>query len=203
MKRSRRRMILLLCLALTLPALVSCSAEQSQFRYAMNLIFSGQVAAGARMLKVLAETGHAPSQLRLALLYHLGQGVPRDYRKAAHWYAQAAEQGEVGGQYALAAFYLRGVMGPPDPQRALAEFLKLAERGYAPAAYYVGMAYAEGEGVTRDDREAVAWLERAAEGGHVEAAKRLAKAYRAGEMGLAVDARLAEQWEQKTQPPRF
>lgn len=192
-----------LVLALALPALVGCNPEHSQFRYAMNLIFSGQVAAGARMLKVLAETGHAPSQLRLALLYHLGQGVPRDYRKAAHWYAQAAQQGEVGGQYGLAVSYLRGSIGPPDPQRAFAEFLKLAERGYAPAAHYVGMAYAEGQGVTRDEREAVAWLERAAEGGYIEAAKRLAKAYRAGELGLAVDARAAEKWEQKAEPPRF
>lgn len=203
MRRSLRRLVLTLCLALALPAMVGCSPEQSQFRYAMNLVFSGQVAAGARMLKVLAETGHAPSQLRLALLYHLGQGVPRDYRKAAHWYAQAALQGEVGAQYALGVFYLRGVTGPPDPPRAFAEFLKLAERGYAPAAYYVGMAYAEGQGVTRDEGEAVAWLARAAEGGHGEAAKRLAKAYREGEWGLAVDARAAEQWEQKAQPPRF
>jgi TPR repeat protein len=51
------------------------------------------VVGGARRLKVLAETGHALSQLRLALLYHVGQGMPRDYRKAANWYAKAAEQG--------------------------------------------------------------------------------------------------------------
>lgn len=192
-----------LVLALALPALVGCSPEHSQFRYAMHLILAGQAAAGARMLRVLAETGHAPSQLRLALLYHLGQGVPRDYRQAAHWYAQAAQQGEVGGHYGLAVSYLRGSIGPPDPHRAFAEFLKLAQRGYAPAAYYVGMGYAEGQGVTRDEREAVAWLERAAMGGHSEAATRLATAYRAGELGLPVDARAAAQWEQKAEPPRF
>ncbi len=76
-----------------------------------------------------------PVAFIMALLYHLGQGVPRNSRKAAHWYAQAAQQGEVGGQYGLAVSYLRCSIGPPDPQRAFAEFLKLAERGYAPASY--------------------------------------------------------------------
>lgn len=200
--RTRRRWLALF-IALAVPVLVGCNPQQSQFRYAMNLIFSGQVAAGARMLNTLAETGHTPSQFRLALLHELGQGVPRNSRKAAHWFAQAAQQGDVGGQYGLAVSYLRGVNGPPDPARAYVEFRKLAERGYAPAAYYVGMAYAEGQGVDRDEREAVVWLERAANGGHIEAAKRLAQAYRAGEWGLAADPRAADKWEQKTQRPRF
>lgn len=41
MRLSPRWMILIPCLALALPALFGCSPEHSQFRYAMNLIFSG------------------------------------------------------------------------------------------------------------------------------------------------------------------
>lgn len=189
-----------LILALALPG---CDVQHSQYRYAMSLILTGNTATGARMLATLAQTGHAPAQLRLGLLFQQGLGVPRSPRQAAQWFAQASQQGDVGGQYLLALAYQSGEGVPASPAAALAGFRRLAERGYAPAQYQVALAYAAGEGVERDEEQAVHWFERAANGGHPQAAKRLAQAYRQGELGLGVDTRQAEVWEQKSQPPRF
>ena len=39
-----------------------------------------------------AEKGEVDSQFVLADAYYTGEGVERDYAKAAHWFAKAAEQ---------------------------------------------------------------------------------------------------------------
>jgi uncharacterized protein len=184
-------------------AIPGCDSRHNDFRYAMSLIHAGDVTSGAKVLMTLAKTGHAPSQLRLGLLYQSGQGAAREPSKAAYWFAQAASQGDVGAQYKLAEAYLRGDGVPVSPEKGFQGFLRLAELGFAPAQYQIAQAYAKGQGVARDDRLSVVWLERAAHGGHHEAAQRLALAYSQGSLGLAKDPRQAEAWQQKTQPPRF
>ena len=192
-----------LWLLLAVIALSGCRSPDGEYRYAMKLVLSGNSASGARMLTGLAMTGHAPSQLRLGLLYRLGKGVPRDLRRAAHWFERAADQGDVGGQYWLAEAYGRGDGVPASPERPFQWFHRLAERGYAPAQERIARAYATGQGVPHDDRQAVVWLERAAKGGHHDAALRLAFAYRNGLLGLPRDSEQADAWEQANQLPRF
>lgn len=183
--------------------LPGCDPQQDRYRLAMQQLLHRDYRAGALTLASLAETGHAPSQFRLGMLYRLGLGVPRNARLAVYWFEKAARQDHVGGQYWLAESYRRGEGVPVSHELAFQWFHRLAERGYAPARYQIAVAYAEGRGVARDEPAAVVWLQRAAAGGHPDAARRLARAYRNGELGLPRDPRQAAEWERKTQPARF
>ena len=43
----------------------------------------------------------AEAQHNLGVMYHNGQGVPKDYAEAARWYRLAAEQGNRFAKYNL------------------------------------------------------------------------------------------------------
>jgi S1-C subfamily serine protease len=51
----------------------------------------------------IAEQGYAPAQYELAMLYHYGYGVSKDYKAAIRWYRKAANQGHRISQNMLAA----------------------------------------------------------------------------------------------------
>jgi TPR repeat protein len=58
-------------------------------------------ASAAPALTVAAERGNARAQSRLAYMYWVGRGVPKNYVVAAWWARRAAEQGEPAAQYLL------------------------------------------------------------------------------------------------------
>ena len=49
--------------------------------------------AALRLVKPLAEQGHAEAQFNLGYMYTLGNGVAQDDEEALKWYLLAAEQG--------------------------------------------------------------------------------------------------------------
>jgi len=59
---------------------------------------AGDHAGAAKIVTRAAEAGNAVAQLRLALLYDQGDGVPRSARTAFEWYSRAAAQGEPESQ---------------------------------------------------------------------------------------------------------
>jgi TPR repeat protein len=62
-------------------------------------------AEAAHWYRLAAAQGFADAQQRLADLYYLGQGVPRNYTQAALWYRRAAEQGNARAQFQLGHLY--------------------------------------------------------------------------------------------------
>lgn len=46
-------------------------------------------------LEKLADSGDANAQCELGAVYFRGEGVPKDYQKAAEWFQQSAENGNV------------------------------------------------------------------------------------------------------------
>ena len=64
----------------------------------MNVIHMSWV----RGLIGCAETGYAPDQYTLGLIYANGDGVPEDDAEAVRWYRLAAEQGHASAQNAEA-----------------------------------------------------------------------------------------------------
>ena len=50
-------------------------------------------AEALRLWRALAKQGDASAQDRLADMYYVGDGVPRDDAQAVYWYRKAAEQG--------------------------------------------------------------------------------------------------------------
>jgi len=61
-----------------------------------------------RLLKPLAEQGHATAQSNPGMMYDKGDGVPQDAAKALFWLTRAAEQGDAAGQYDLGSLYEYG-----------------------------------------------------------------------------------------------
>ncbi len=53
----------------------------------------GRSGADFRNLEQIAEWGDAQAQLELGRRYESGEGLTKDYRKAAEWYQHSADQG--------------------------------------------------------------------------------------------------------------
>ena len=116
-----------------------------------------------------AETGHAPDQYTLGLMYAEGTSVAEDDAEVVRWFRMAAEQGHASAQHTLGLMYAEGEGVPQDDAEAVRWYRLAAEQGHAISQYNLGRMYAEGEGVPEDDVEAVRWYRLAAEQGHASA----------------------------------
>ena len=138
----------------------------------------------ATQLEPAAQAGDRVAQYRLAILYALGKGVPRDYDKAAALMRRAADAGLPDAEYDYGVLCDKGLGVPKNSTEAAKWYAKAAQKGHPPAALNLGYAYAEGIGVTRNLPEAAKWFRRAAEAGLVNAQFNLAYMYEQG-AGLA------------------
>jgi len=100
----------------------------------------------------------------LAVLYAKGEGVPQDYKEAAHWAQKSAELGDADAQHSLGFAYHVGQGEPQDYSQAAYWYRKAAEQGDASSQYSLGLLYSGGEGVPQDYAEAYFWLDIAASG---------------------------------------
>lgn len=118
-----------------------------------------------------AAQGDAEAQLQMGMRYAEGDGVIRDDREAAKWFALAAKQGlyEAQYQYGLALLQGRGVV--QDYQAAFSWIQKPAQQGYAKAQYRLGELYRYGTGTAVDKARAYLWFNLAAAQGIEAAAK--------------------------------
>lgn len=69
-------------------------------------------------LRKLAEQGDADAQWQLGILYHNGEGVPKNDAVAVQWFERAAQQGYVRAQSTLGAYYWAGRGVPQDFSKA-------------------------------------------------------------------------------------
>jgi hypothetical protein len=88
-----------------------------------------------RLLKPLAEQGHATAQSNPGMMYDKGDGVPQDAAKALFWLTRAAEQGDAAGQYDLGSLYEYGDGVPQDTAKAIYWHTKAAGQGFTNARY--------------------------------------------------------------------
>jgi hypothetical protein len=116
-------------------------------------------------IKKLAALGSSKAQGWLGVLYHDGQGVPKDLGKAAKWFRKAAEQGNAVAQHYLASLYYQGKGVPQDFAEAAKWYRKAAEQGNAVAQLYLASLYYQGKGVPQDFAEAAKWHRKAADQG--------------------------------------
>ncbi|MGH9508077.1 MAG: sel1 repeat family protein, partial [Terriglobales bacterium] len=106
--------------------------------------------SGVTALRKAAAQADAKAEFSLGLHYYRGQGVPRDYAKAAYWYAKAAAQSDADAEYFLGALYDSGQGVPQDSARAAYWYARAAARGVAGAEYNLGVDYENGQGVPQD-----------------------------------------------------
>ncbi|MDP1632831.1 MAG: tetratricopeptide repeat protein [Caulobacter sp.] len=88
-----------------------------------------------RAIQYAAVNGSPKAQLVLAVMYSEGVGVPRDYARAFHWYAEADRQGSAEAKYAMSTFFSLGVAGVADQDKAKAVIYQIdaALSGFKPS----------------------------------------------------------------------
>ena len=148
-----------------------------------------------------AEQGYAKAQHILGVKYIQGEGVPQDYKQAAHWYKKAAEQGHAEAQFKLGLMYAPGLGVPQDYKQAVHWHTKAAEQGVAEAQLELGFMYSKGYGVPQDYSQAYAWLSVAVANGYTFASgdrDKMAKKLTPAELSKA--QKLATQYFEKYQP---
>jgi hypothetical protein len=118
---------------------------------------SGDHAGAAKVVTSSAEAGNPIAQLRLAMLYEAGDGVPRDKKMAFNWYLRAAEAGEPGAQSEVGGYY-EDADGVPENWTAAAEwYRRSAEAGWYKGELALARAYQFGIGVPQSRQQAIYW----------------------------------------------
>lgn len=127
---------------------------------------AGDHAGAARLLAQAAEAGNAVAQLRLALMYDQGDGVPKSSKNAYQWYARAAAQGEPEAlnQMGLAYELAEGVEENWD--LAAQYFQASAQQGWVKGQFSLGRAYQFGIGVPQNRNSAIDWFRKSGANGN-------------------------------------
>ena len=140
--------------------LASCGDEKT--------VKTEEAGGGEKTIQDRAEEGDADAQLQLGHLYESGEGVPKDYTKAAKWYRKAAEQGNAEAQLYLGCSYATGRGVPQHSAEHLKWIRKAAQQGLADAQVQLGLMYEIGQEVPKDFAAAYMWMNLAATGGNKE-----------------------------------
>src|SRR5450830_626987 len=102
--------------------------------------------------------GDANAQTTLALWYHEGKYVPKDYAEAVKWSRKAAEQNYALAQYNLGLFYETGQGVLKNTVEAVKWYRSAAEQGQTAAMINLGGLYSNGDGgLTQDYAQAYKW----------------------------------------------
>ena len=94
----------------------------------------GDFAAALEICGPVAEAGLDDAQVIMGVMHQNGQGVKRDYKEAALWYAKAAKQGNAQAQFNLGTLYRYGAGVEKDLVEAYAWFDLADTNGQADAA---------------------------------------------------------------------
>ncbi len=148
-----------------LAAILTAGVVYADFEGGLAAYDRGDFARAVAEWQPIAERGDANAQYNMGLLYACGEGVPRDYQKAAEWYRQSAEQGVVAAEYNLAVLYANGQGVARSSQDAAEWFRKAAESGVTAAAASLADIYYQGDGVGQNYAEAEKWYRKAADQG--------------------------------------
>ena len=129
---------------------------------------SGDHAGGAAILTNAAKMGNPMAQLRLAMLYGKGDGVPHDLKSAIYWYSAAARSGEPAAQAELATYYEEGDVIPEDWTMAARLYQASAEQGWMKGQFGLGRVYEFGIGLPQNRQLAIAWFQKAGAQGNAK-----------------------------------
>ncbi len=145
---------------------------------------------------IAAQLGNAKAQNQIGYRYETGEGVEKNFAKAASWYQKSASQGYVYAQTNLGEPYHNGNGLPKDQKTAAKWYLRAANQGFARAQYLLAKAHETGAGVTKDVKLASDWYKKAAAQGQVSAMTSLGRMYQSG-LGVERNEHEAERWYAK------
>jgi TPR repeat protein len=127
-----------------------------------HLSGSDRLSRAARWFRRAAEGGHAPSQYRIATLYELGHGTPRNVIEAEKWYERAAAQGHVKAMHNLAVLAIAPGGRTANYLTAARWFKEAAAHGLVDSQFNLGVLHERGFGMVKDPVEAYRWFALAA-----------------------------------------
>ncbi|MBN1783543.1 MAG: sel1 repeat family protein [Alphaproteobacteria bacterium] len=108
--------------------------------------------------KAAQEEGSAAAQYQLAVLYAIGETLPRNYQESMKWLKMAAEQEYMPAEYELAKRYKKGsLFVKPNPQEFLFWLMRAAHSGSDRASEELGYLYEKGIFVPENKIEAYKW----------------------------------------------
>jgi hypothetical protein len=123
---------------------------------------SGDHVGAAHVAAQATQAGNPRAQLRLAMMYDNGDGVPRSAKAAFDWYARAAAQGEPASQDQLGQFYEGGDGAPENWDLAYKLYYTSAMQGWKLGQFSLGRAYEFGIGIAQNRALAIEWFRKAA-----------------------------------------
>jgi len=149
-------------------------------------------------LEKSAEQNNKDAQFLLGKLRLEGKAVTKDETVAQSWLQRAAALGHQDAIYLL-SLMKDSINFTLKLYQESADVLETrAEDGDAQAEYELGLRYESGAwDVTQDNTKALQWITRSAEAGNPVAMNTLAHIYRHGDLGLAVNIKKAEVWENR------
>jgi uncharacterized caspase-like protein len=146
----------------------------------------------ARSYQIAAGAGLADANEELGVLFVMGLGVNKDYRRAFDLFNKAAIGGSATGMSNLGAMYANGFFIEQNQVRALAWYEKSIEAGNALALPQAGEAYFNGKGTPPDYPTAARYFRQAGELGDGYSLKFLALMYERGLLGPPNPIKAAE-----------
>lgn len=148
---------------------------------------------GPQSLRLAAARGNPQAQFEIAARYAKGNGVTRNYKKAAEWYGRAAGQGLAPAQYHLAALHERGRGVKKDTALARVWYERAANQGNVKAMHNLAVMFTGTDGRTTDYKMAAKWFSEASRHGLADSQFNLGILHGSG-LGVAKNPLEAYQW---------
>jgi len=138
------------------------AATEPGFQTGVKAYLKGDYTAAFGLWQPLAQSGDAPAQFNLGVLYAQGLGVKKDPAMAAKWYQRSATAGYTPAQFNLGEAYFSGTGVRVDTKKAVHWWTTAATHHHIKAQYNLGYLYLSGNGVTKDRKQAIFWFQQAA-----------------------------------------
>lgn len=172
--------------------------QHATFSEAQTAFENKNYAYSARILRPLAQAGHAHAQYLLATQYDLGLGVKRSELLSFKWYKAAASAGINIAQHNLAVAYAQGNGIDADLSKAINWWERAANAGNTDSQYNLGIIYAAGrDSIKPDMKKAMKWWRMAAMSGDPAAQFNLGAIYANG-IGISNQTCKASHWWKKS-----
>ena len=117
----------------------------------------------------------------VASMYHKGEGVAKNLKKAFEFFLQAAESGETNSLAWVGGMYREGEGVTQSYEKAFHYSMQAALKNHSGAQCSVGTLYMNGLGVTKSLEKGFEWYLKSAENGHSGGEFNVGNCYRTGE----------------------
>ncbi|MGJ7603190.1 tetratricopeptide repeat protein [Variovorax sp. LT1R20] len=156
-----------------------------------NLLYRGlaverDLGRALRLWQTAAESGHAPAEREMGIIYLEGDALSANISKAFTLLRRAADKDDARALCVLGEVHERGQVVPQAMGEAISFYTRSAKLGDLAALTNLARLHLTGTEVASSTGKAVAWLTQAAESGYVGAQHLLATCYQQG-LGVPQD----------------